>query len=55
LKFLGPALEARFATGFCLDPECRFIGTNYHAAMLAKPGVFTNYKVFTSQVKMAAN
>lgn len=23
-------------TGFCLDPECQVIGTNYHVAMIAK-------------------
>jgi hypothetical protein len=22
----------KFATGFCLDPDCRFVGTNYHVA-----------------------
>ena len=34
---LGPDLEARFGTGFCLDPACRFVGTNYHVAMSARP------------------
>ncbi len=29
--------EADFGTGFCLDPECRLIGTNYHVAMMARP------------------
>jgi len=29
-------IEARFATGFCLDPACRFIGTNYHVAKIAR-------------------
>jgi hypothetical protein len=24
-------------TGLCLDPACRFIGTNYHVAMMARP------------------
>ncbi|HVN20758.1 MAG TPA: hypothetical protein VMU05_18365 [Dongiaceae bacterium] len=28
------ALAARFGTGFCLDPNCRFVGTNYHIAKL---------------------
>src|SRR5208283_3994804 len=37
LKFLGPAIEGKFGTGFCLDPACRFIGTNYHVAMMAQP------------------
>jgi hypothetical protein len=32
----GPKLnlDAKFGTGFCLDPACRFIGTNYHVAAL---------------------
>jgi hypothetical protein len=29
-------IEARFGTGFCLDFACRFIGTNYHVAKLAR-------------------
>jgi Trypsin-like peptidase domain len=36
LKFRGPVLQADFGTGFCLDPECRFIGTNYHVAVAEK-------------------
>jgi hypothetical protein len=24
----------KFGTGFCLDPDCRFVGTNYHVAHL---------------------
>lgn len=34
---LGLGIEAKLGTGFCLDPACRFIGTNYHVAMLARP------------------
>jgi hypothetical protein len=30
IKTLG--LSLRFATGFCLDPDCQFVGTNYHVA-----------------------
>jgi len=30
-------IEMKLATGFCLDPSCRFIGTNYHVAMMARP------------------
>jgi hypothetical protein len=30
-------VKAGFATGFCVDPACRFIGTNYHVAALASP------------------
>jgi hypothetical protein len=31
---LGPGfdMDAKFGTGFCLDPACRFIVTNYHVA-----------------------
>src|SRR5208283_2252377 len=36
LKLLGPATTASFGTGFCLDPQCRFIGTNYHVAMMGR-------------------
>ncbi len=32
-----PGVEVDFATGFCLDPECRLIGTNYHVAMAGWP------------------
>jgi hypothetical protein len=33
-----PQLEERisFGTGFCLDPACRFIATNYHVAMTTR-------------------
>ncbi len=41
LKLSGPAVdpgvEVDFGTGFCLDPECRLIGTNYHVAVRARP------------------
>ena len=37
LKLHGLAIEGKFGTGFCLDPECRFIGTNYHVVMMARP------------------
>jgi hypothetical protein len=35
---LDPQLEERisFGTGFCLDPACRFIATNYHVAMTTR-------------------
>jgi hypothetical protein len=26
--------SVKFATGFCLDPDCRFVGTNYHVAKI---------------------
>jgi hypothetical protein len=28
------AFSLKFGTGFCLDPDCRFVGTNYHVAKL---------------------
>jgi len=32
LSFYGPVGKIDFGSGFCLDPECRFIVTNYHVA-----------------------
>jgi hypothetical protein len=29
-------LQGFFGTGFCLDPACRFIGTNYHVAKMTR-------------------
>jgi hypothetical protein len=29
-------MNAKFGTGFCLDAECRFIGTNYHVAVTTR-------------------
>lgn len=37
LKLSGHGIEGKFGTGFCLDPECRLIGTNYHVAVIARP------------------
>jgi hypothetical protein len=37
LKLSVVGIEASGGTGFCLDPACRFIGTNYHIAILARP------------------
>jgi Trypsin-like peptidase domain len=34
---IGLGIESRFGTGFCLDPGCRLIATNYHVAAIAKP------------------
>ena len=36
LKLRGPLLEADFGTGFCLDADCQFIGTNYHVAAVLR-------------------
>lgn len=32
LAALRPEIEVGLGTGFCIDPECRLIGTNYHVA-----------------------
>jgi trypsin-like peptidase len=32
LRIYGPYATIKFGSGFCLDPECRFIVTNYHVA-----------------------
>lgn len=32
VKLRGPLVGAEFGTGFCIDPDCEFIGTNYHVA-----------------------
>jgi hypothetical protein len=34
---VGLGVEADFATGFCVDPECRLIGTSYHVAVKVRP------------------
>jgi len=34
LWYGGPGVEIKYGTGFCLDSDCRFVGTNYHVAML---------------------
>lgn len=33
LQSYGPFQTVKFGTGFCIDPDCRFIGTNYHVAL----------------------
>src|SRR6266849_270875 len=43
----GPKLDmdANFGTGFCLDPACRFIGTNYHVAATTRADKVKGQKV----------
>lgn len=36
-SLLGIDVESFGGTGFCVDPECRFIGTNYHVALMGTP------------------
>lgn len=45
---LGPAVEmnAEFGTGFCLDPLCGFIVTNYHVAVAAPVKKIERQKVY---------
>jgi len=45
LKLLGLGIEGKFGTGFCLDPACRFIATNYHVAMMGRPNKIRGDKV----------
>lgn len=42
---LGLGIEAKFGTGFCLDAACRFIGTNYHVAVIARSHKIKGEKV----------
>lgn len=47
IRSFGPAgkLEVGFGTGFCLDPGCQFVGTNYHVALLEHPRKIRGEKV----------
>jgi hypothetical protein len=45
LKLFGLGIAGEFGTGFCLDPACRFIATNYHVAMIAWPHKIKGEKV----------
>lgn len=45
IKLRGLGLVAEQGTGFCLDPECRFIATNYHVAMTTKSRKIRRQKV----------
>jgi hypothetical protein len=45
---LGPGLDmdAKFGTGFCLDPACRFIATNYHVAATTRVHKIKGQEIF---------
>jgi len=45
---LGPGLnmDAKFGTGFCLDPTCRFIVTNYHVAAITSIRKIKDDRIF---------
>jgi len=55
LKFVGYGVKAGFGTGFCLDPQCRFIGTTYHLAALAHPGKIKGQKVVRTYLATGPN
>jgi hypothetical protein len=55
LKYLLP-VTVKFATGFCLDQDCRFVGTNYHVAKLMGryvciKGVFSAHRYLDSDTE----
>jgi len=41
----GLWIEGAFGTGFCLDPACHFICTNYHVAKIARPHAIEGVKI----------
>jgi hypothetical protein len=45
IKLSGPGIVVEQGTGFCLDPSCRFIATNYHVAKLTRPRKIRGQKV----------
>jgi hypothetical protein len=52
IKHLAP-FAVKFGTGFCLDPDCRFVGTNYHVAKVMGKyvrikGVFSTHRYLDS-------
>ncbi|MFZ0310493.1 MAG: serine protease [Candidatus Sulfotelmatobacter sp.] len=52
IKHLAP-ISMKFGTGFCLDPDCRFVGTNYHVAKVMGKyvrikGVFSAHRYLDS-------
>jgi hypothetical protein len=50
LKFVGIGITSKFGTGFCVDPECRFIGTNYHFAAKARPKKIRGQRVLQTNL-----
>src|SRR5271169_3036515 len=52
VKHLAP-FSMKFGTGFCLDQDCRFVGTNYHVAKVMGKyvrvkGVFSAHRYLDS-------
>jgi hypothetical protein len=57
IKHLAP-FSIKFGTGFCLDHDCRFVGTNYHVAKIMGKyvrikGVFSAHRYLDSDPKDA--
>ena len=53
IRYLAPFIM-KFGTGFCLDPDCRFVGTNYHVAKIM--GTFVRIKgVFSAHRYLDSN
>jgi hypothetical protein len=42
----GLDMDAKFGTGFCLDPACRFIVTNYHVAVTTRVRKIKDERIF---------
>ncbi len=53
LKFIGFGLTAAFGAGFCVDPQCCFIGTNFHVAETAHPRKIKGQKVVEGYLSAA--
>ena len=52
IEYLAP-FSVKFGTGFCLDQDCRFVGTNYHVAKVMGKyvrikGVFSAHRYLDS-------
>jgi len=45
MKFHGPAVTNWMGTGFCLDPACQFVVTNYHVAETGRPRRIAREKI----------
>jgi hypothetical protein len=55
IDHLGREMEGKFGSGFCLDPSCRFIGTSYHVAVLARPTKIKREKVIQQYLDTGPN
>lgn len=45
MSYIDAGVGEREGTAFCLDQECRFIGTNYHVALMSTPRKIKGEKV----------